>query len=89
MDWNEISDGLPEEGAMVYATLVNSRTVLCIFRDDSFGLHDDDINVIKWAYLAPYRYKSKGFPRYNPQSTSRIVDHKDVCSLTLSRSLDT
>jgi hypothetical protein len=53
MKWNNIDEGFPDNGAILWVKIPGLQDILCKFRDDSFGLGDLDFKVIKWRYAIP------------------------------------
>lgn len=84
MEWIKTKDDLPKNGSYVLARIGNGSAVLCQFKNDSFGLGDDDMWISSWKYLVVSNQEP---PRKNPRSTLQAADHKDVDSLKLSENL--
>jgi len=84
MEWIEIEEDLPFENAMVYAELPRKKIVWCIYQNDSFGLGDNDFDVIRWQYAMLPDLKHQNC---NLRSTLQAEDHKDVYSSELRLNL--
>ena len=52
--WNSIINDFPENDAYVYVKLSNRHeSLLCRYKNDSFGLGDLDLEVERWRYVFP------------------------------------
>jgi len=89
MKWTNIIEALPENGSIVYARIEGKPNLLCKFKNDSFGLGDDDFNVVSWRYAIPLLVPNQEYHCYSPQSTLHIVDHRLAYSSGQLQSLGT
>lgn len=87
MNWIKIEEDLPINGSIVRVELSKKKTNLCIYKNDSFGLGDNDFKVLKWMYLIPPTQSDLKHQNRNPQSTLPVVDHTDAYSLGLRQHL--
>ena len=53
MNWIKIVEELPENGSIVYAKMEGNPILLRKFKNDSFGLGDDDLKIVSWRYAIP------------------------------------
>ena len=75
LNWTNIINELPEEGSIVFVRIGRKKTdILCRFRNDSFGLGDDDFQVSKWRYVVPPNSPGPKHPYYNPLSILQVED---------------
>lgn len=76
MNWTKITDDFPVEGSVVCAKLQGKKHfILCQYKNDSFGLGDDDLRVIRWGYIVPPMQRDLERPIRNLESTSQAEDH--------------
>lgn len=88
MDWTKIHEEFPEEGSYVCAKMENKKdALLCRYKNDSFGLGDDDFKIKSWRYLLPPMPQNPKRQNRNPQSTSRDEDRINADSSALLQHL--
>lgn len=88
MKWIKIKDDLPIEGSFVLARIENKKhSLLCRYKNDSFGLGDDDFKVDSWKYIIAPMQHDPTIHTHNLQSTSQAEDHINVYSSGLQQRL--
>lgn len=80
MNGIKITEELPENGSIVYAKMEGSPELLCKFKNDSFGLGDDDFKIISWRYAIPVLVTNLKPLYCSPRSILHTEDRKVVYS---------
>lgn len=81
MNWTSILNDFPEEGSIVFVRIERKNShFLCKFKNDSFGLGDEDFRVLEWRYAIPPKSENLGHPYYNLRSIQPVSDHIYACS---------
>ena len=87
MNWISLEDAFPEENGLYWVIIESKGVILRLYDNDSFGLGDDDFNVLAWQqFRSPCKPDVKGFFQ-NQLCTSPELDHRDVDSSILYRHL--
>lgn len=72
MNWINIDEDLPSNGSKVCVKLSNNKSIVCTYKNDSFGLGDLDFQVLKWM---PFMQLDLRRLNYNLRSTLQVEDH--------------
>jgi len=87
MNWTLVEEDLPSKNGHYLVYLVKKGPILSYFENDSFGLGDDDYNVLAWQQFKPLCKPDVNCFFQNQLCTSPTPDHTDVDSSTLYRNL--
>lgn len=76
MTYIKITEDLPINGSFVYAKMKGKPEMLRLYKDDSFGLGDDDYLVTRWRYVfSETMTPDQVSQRCSPLSTSHTEGH--------------
>lgn len=53
MSWTLVEEDIPNENGYYWTFIVGKKPKLCRFENDSFGLGDDDFNIVAWEPCEP------------------------------------
>lgn len=87
MKWHQLDEGLPSEKSLVWVYIEGKGVILRLYDNDSFGLGDDDFNVLVWQeFSCPHKPDLKNLCQ-NQLYTSQEQDRINVDSLILYQNL--
>ena len=73
MNWINIEEDLPIDEDLVCVKTERGETTVCRFRNDSFGLGDQDFSVVEWRSI---QHPDQVCQMQRPQSIAQAWDHK-------------
>lgn len=76
MNWKNLPE-LPDDMSVVMAKIKGRKELtLCTYKNKSFGIGEDDSNVVSWTYIVRQRLRDLKSRLQHLKPTSPVVDHK-------------